>query len=101
LDGISDTLREGWQNLAKQTDLKMLVNGVKSIFQIHFGVDEIRNKRDLLRVDKATTREFHMGLIANGVLASAHPLFLSSAHSEKDVDRSLDVSKDVLSEMGG
>jgi glutamate-1-semialdehyde 2,1-aminomutase len=101
LDGISDTLRDGWQNLAKQTDLKMLVNGVKSIFQIHFGVDEIRNKRDLLSVDKATTREFHMGLIANGVLASAHPLFLSSAHSEKDVERILDVSKDVLSKMGG
>jgi glutamate-1-semialdehyde 2,1-aminomutase len=101
LDGISDTLREGWQDLAKNTDLKMLVTGVKSIFQVHFGVDEIKNKRDLLSVDKATTREFHMGLIANGVLASAHPLFLSSAHSEQDVDRILDVSKDVLSKMGG
>jgi glutamate-1-semialdehyde 2,1-aminomutase len=101
LDGISETLRAGWKELAKKTDLKMLVNGVKSIFQIHFGVDEIRNKRDLLQADKALASEFHMGLIAHGVLASAHPLFLSSAHSEKDVERILDVSKDVLSKMGG
>lgn len=101
LDGISDTLRGGWQDLAEKTDLKMLVTGVKSIFQIHFGVDEIKNKRDLLKVDKAITREFHMGLIANGILASAHPLFLSSAHAERDVEKILDVSRKVLSQMGG
>lgn len=101
LDGISDTLRAGWKEMADKTDLKMLISGLKSIFQIHFGVDEIKNKRDLLRVDKALETEFHMGLFANGILASAHPLFLSSAHNEEDVERILEVSKDVLSKMGG
>lgn len=101
LDRISALLRAGWEELARQTDTPMLVTGIKSIFQVHFGVEEIRNKRDLLKTDKEMANEFHMGLIANGILASAHPLFLSTAHSEEDVERILEVSKDVLSKMGG
>lgn len=101
LDRISDSLRAGWEDLAKQTDLPMLITGMKSIFQVHFGIEEIRNKRDLLKTNSEMAHEFHMGLIANGILASAHPLFLSTAHSEEDVERILEVSKDVLSKMGG
>jgi glutamate-1-semialdehyde 2,1-aminomutase len=101
LDQLSASLRSGLEELAKKSGLGMLVTGVKSIFQIHFGIREIKNKRESLSADQEQAREFHMGLLANGIAASAHPLFLSTAHTENDVQRILEVSEKVLEEMEG
>jgi glutamate-1-semialdehyde 2,1-aminomutase len=99
LDQLSAVLRSGLHELAQESELDMLITGVKSIFQIHFGVPEIRNKRESVRADQVMAHEFHMGLIAYGIAASAHPLFLSTAHTEEDVERILEVSRTVLEEM--
>jgi glutamate-1-semialdehyde 2,1-aminomutase len=99
LASLSDRLWNGFDELTRRTDLKMLVTGVGSLFQIHFGVDRLENKRDALKLDKPKEKEFHLGLISNGILASAHPLFLSAAHTEEDVDQILAVCEEVLGEM--
>ncbi|TET84551.1 MAG: aspartate aminotransferase family protein [Anaerolineales bacterium] len=99
LDKLSDRLRRGLEELAKRSDLGMLVMGVKSIFQVHFGVEKITNRREAMKADKDRAKEFHMGLMANGICASPHPLFLSFAHTNKDVDRILEVCEEVLSQM--
>lgn len=99
LAALSDRLWSGFGELARDTDQKMLVTGVGSMFQIHFGVDRLENKRDALKLDKAKEKQFHLGLVSNGILASAHPLFLSSAHTEEDVDEILAACEKVLKEM--
>jgi len=72
---------------------------VASIFQVHFGIDTIKNKRDAMRADKKTTNEFHLGLRAKGIMASAHPLFLSTAHTDEDTARFLDATEATMAEM--
>jgi glutamate-1-semialdehyde 2,1-aminomutase len=69
------------QQLADRLGFDVHVNRVASIFQVHFGTPGIRNKRDLLRADKKTADLFHLGLRAHGVMASYHPVFLSTAHT--------------------
>ena len=77
----------------------MLVNRAASFFQIHFGTKEIRNKRDQLKADKKTADLFHFGLRAHGVMASYHPLFMSAAHTEAQIEHVLEVAETVLTKM--
>lgn len=99
LNSLTERLRNGLSEFGEQLKYDMLVTGVASILQVHFGIKAIRNKRDALNVDKARTKAFHLGLRAKGIMASAHPLFLSTEHTEKDVDHILEVAEVVLKEM--
>ena len=75
------------------------MTGVASLLQIHFGIKNIRNKRDAMKANKALAKTFHLGLRANGIMASAHPLFLSTKHTDKDVNHILEITEIVLKEM--
>lgn len=99
LKSMGDRLRNEISELGEQYGFDMLVTGLASILQIHFGIETIRNKRDAIRADKATAKEFHLGLRANGVMASPHPLFISTKHTKKDIEHVLEVIEKVLGEM--
>jgi glutamate-1-semialdehyde 2,1-aminomutase len=99
LNSTTEKLRKGLTELGEQSDSDMLVTGVTSILQVHFGVKDIRNKRDALKANKPMAKSFHLGLRAKGIMASAHPLFLSTEHTEKDVDHILKIADSVLKEM--
>ena len=64
--------------------------------EVLFGVRQIRNKREHLSADKKTADLFHFGMRANGVMGSYHPLFISAAHSEAHIQRTLEISEMVL-----
>jgi glutamate-1-semialdehyde 2,1-aminomutase len=99
INGIAEKLQKGITEIGERLGYPVLVNRAASFFQIHFGVDKITNKRENLKVDKKTADLFHYGLRANGVMASTHPLFVSSAHTNQHVDIVLEVSERVLKEM--
>lgn len=99
LNSTTKKLRDGLSEIGEQFDNDMLVTGVASLLQIHFGTKGIRNKRDALKANKAMAKVFHLGLRAKGIMASAHPLFLSTEHTEKDVNHILEVTEIVLKEM--
>ena len=75
------------------------VAGIKSFFEVHFGIDNIKNVRDKMRADKSQATRFAQGLLVNGIYAPSHPLFLSAAHTQQDVDRMLEVAEKVLREI--
>lgn len=99
VNGIAEKLQSGITEIGGRLGFQILVNRAASFFQVHFGVDKITNKREQLKVDKKSADLFHYGLRANGIMASTHPLFISSAHTEQHVDTILDVSERVLMEM--
>ena len=99
LDEKTERLKSGIVEMGEEFGFDLLVTGLSSFFQIHFGIDELRNKRDALREDKTISEMFHLGLRANGIIANAHPLFLSTAHSEEDVQAILEATGKVFSQM--
>jgi len=99
INALTDRLCAGLREIGERRGADMLVTSAASMLQIHFGVQEIKNKRDALKEDKERSKQFHLGLRANGVMASAHPLFLSVAHTEDQVDRVLDIVETVLAQM--
>jgi glutamate-1-semialdehyde 2,1-aminomutase len=101
LDSVTKRLRDGLSEIGERLKYEMLVTGVASILQVHFGIKEIKNKRDAIRANKAEAKAFHLGLRAKGIMASPHPLFISTEHTEKDMDKVLEVAEIVLREMNG
>jgi glutamate-1-semialdehyde 2,1-aminomutase len=98
---LAEKLQKGITEIGERLGYPVLVNRAASFFQVHFGVDKINNKRENLKADKKTADMFHFGLRANGIMASTHPLFVSSAHTDQHVEKVLEVSEQVLKEMKG
>jgi glutamate-1-semialdehyde 2,1-aminomutase len=96
---LCEQLSQGITKIGKDFGQEILVTRVASMFQIHFGVTTLRNKRDTAAEDKEAAKLFHLGLRANGIMASAHPLFLSAEHTREDVSQILEAAEVVLSRM--
>jgi glutamate-1-semialdehyde 2,1-aminomutase len=99
INHLAVEMQQGLAEIGERRGFPILVNRAASIIQVHFGVRQIRNKRDHLSADKKTADLFHFGMRANGVMASYHPLFLSAAHSETHVQRTLETAEWVLSQI--
>lgn len=99
LNSMGENLRNEISSLGEKNKIDMLVTGVESILQIHFGVERIRNKRDALKEDKNLAKTFHLGLRAKGIMANPHPLFISTEHTKEDIEKVLKVTEEVLKEV--
>ncbi len=96
---MAEMIQQGLIEIGARLGAPILVNRAASFFQVHFGVERIRNKRDSLKADKEMADQFHLGLRALGIMASYHPLFLSAAHTEAHVGEFLDASERVLKRL--
>lgn len=96
-DAAGEALRRGLREVLARHDVSGAVTGVGSILQLHAGVTEVRNRRDILAGDVARTREILLGCVAEGVLwPPVHPAVTSAAHDASHVDRVLDAVDAVL-----
>ena len=99
INRLASEIQMGLTEIGERMGYPILVNRAASILQIHFGISEIRNKRDQLRADKSMANLFHLGLRAHGVMASYHPLFISSAHTDAHVAEIFQAAEEVLKSM--
>jgi len=99
INGLTETLCNEMTRIGERLGLPLLATRVASIFQFHFHPSKIRNKRDAMKENKQAANLFHLGLRANGIMASAHPLFMSTAHNQQHVDKVLEVAESVLKTM--
>lgn len=99
INHMTALLAHGLREISARLGLPVRVNAVTSILQVHFGGERIRNKRDALKVDRAASLKFHLGLRANGVIASYHPLFISAAHTKEHIQRVLETAEAVMQQM--
>lgn len=103
LYAVSDRLREGLARLVHDLRVPAHVVGLGPVFQLWFSEHPIRSYRDAVRhADHAAFRLWWEGMLERGVLF--HPgayenLFVSFAHTEDDVDRTLDAARSTLTAM--
>jgi glutamate-1-semialdehyde 2,1-aminomutase len=97
-DRTGELLRAGLREQFAAHGVTAAVTGVASIAQVHLGIEQARNRRDVLRADARATRAFQLALTAEGVLwPPGHPAVTSGAHSEADVERAITIVKTILS----
>jgi glutamate-1-semialdehyde 2,1-aminomutase len=99
LDVVTERLLGGLKKQAADRGMPLAITGLKSMFQLHFGLERLTNVRERAGEDRAAAVEYSHGLLANGVFAVPRPWFMSAAHTPQDVDRILEVSGAVLDEM--
>jgi glutamate-1-semialdehyde 2,1-aminomutase len=99
LDAMTERLCEGLRKLAGECDLALAITGVRSMFQLHFGLTELTSLRGRSAEDRARATEFSHGLLTGGVFAVPRPWFMSAAHTQQDVDAILDAASGVMREM--
>jgi glutamate-1-semialdehyde 2,1-aminomutase len=99
INALAAELQTGLTEVGERQGFPILVNRASSFIQVHFGIEAIRNKRDHLRADKNMANLFHQGMRAHGVMASYHPLFLSSAHTRAQIAQVIETAEIVLKQM--
>jgi len=76
--------------------------GYGSIVGFHFAEEEPTSLRDVLASDRDSVAAFCLGLVANGVFITPYHLGLTNAaQSDDDIDRIIEVSRQVLDAIAG
>ena len=98
LEALGTRLRDGMLAAFDVAGLTATASGVGAAFTVSFGIDRPpRDYRDYLSADGATYGRLAEALLGEGVLCLQRGMwYLSAAHSEADVDTTLERVRDVL-----
>ncbi len=99
---LTKRLTEGINEIAKKRNITLYCEGVESIWQLAFGIRErMSDFRDNFKVNKIDYQIFRKGCLERGI--RFHPsrgrFYTSAAHTDEDVDRTLSVADEVLSQI--
>jgi glutamate-1-semialdehyde 2,1-aminomutase len=101
MNKIGNRLQDGLGEAVSSTGTKAIVQGMAQLgVQILFThLKHVRNYREFLTCDFAKYNKYHKEMLRRGVLF--HPLqyqhlFISTAHSEEDIDMTLKAARDSL-----
>ncbi len=95
-------LREGILAVARERGLPLQVPQAGSMFSFFFAEEPVRTFDDVLASDTAPFAKIFHHALGNGVFLPPSPFetcFLSTAHSETDIDRSVEVLGEALRQL--
>ena len=97
---IAYSLMQGLEEIAKESSLPLVVRGVPPVFHLSFlpeGSQPVVDYRTALQSDTPQMRIFWMALQERGIRITPEGLcFVSTAHTEKDVEETLAAVKEAL-----
>jgi glutamate-1-semialdehyde 2,1-aminomutase len=92
----ADRLREGIASALNETGIPVTISGDGPVFQVSFMAAPAKNYRDTLRAQTALYADFAMGLLDKGVLSLPDGRwYVSTAHTEEDIDRTLEAVRSL------
>jgi glutamate-1-semialdehyde 2,1-aminomutase len=96
---LGERMRAGLRRIADEAGVPAVVGGFGSLFVLCFMDGPLRSYEDVLRNDDELFMRYRRELIARGVFEMPESLgrsHISAAHTEEDVDRSLDAAREAL-----
>jgi glutamate-1-semialdehyde 2,1-aminomutase len=94
--GTGSRLMAGLAELAAKSGLPAQVVGEPVLFDILFTSEPVVDYRSLQKADGALARTFTTELIKRGVVKNTQKMYMSLAHTDADVDRTLQACEDAL-----
>ncbi len=76
-----------------------MVTGEPPLFDVVFGVSEVRNYRDTLKGDTEMMRTFNRLLRERGILKGESKYYISLAHDAADIRFTKDAWADAIKEL--
>jgi glutamate-1-semialdehyde 2,1-aminomutase len=99
---LGDRMRVGLQSIVDRLGLPARAVNQGSVFVLYFTDRDVRSYDDALTSDAAWYVAFQRGMTERGFLMLPMNLkrnHLTAAHTEEDVDRTLEAAEDVLGEL--
>lgn len=94
---ISDRLKQGLEALARDRRIPFQVIGEGPVLQTVFSDLPMYTHTDGLKADAAAAQRFGLEMIRRGIFVSpGGKLYLSQAHTNADIDQTLEVAAEVL-----
>jgi glutamate-1-semialdehyde 2,1-aminomutase len=96
LHGTGRRLMAGLAELAQKSGLPAQVVGEPVVFDILFTSEPVTDYRSLQRADGALARTFTTELIKRGVVKNTQKMYMSLAHTDADIAKTLQACEDAL-----
>ena len=99
---LGEKARRGLQEIADRLDISMTVAGYGSVFVPYFMTGAISRYADLLRNNTEADTHFRSEMTKRGIFMLPIALkrnHVSAAHTDADIDRTLNIAEDVLTDM--
>jgi glutamate-1-semialdehyde 2,1-aminomutase len=96
LHGTGRRLMAGLAELAQKSGLPAQVVGEPVVFDILFTSEPVTDYRSLQKADGALARAFTTELIKRGVVKNTQKMYMSLAHTDADVAKTLQACEDAL-----
>jgi glutamate-1-semialdehyde 2,1-aminomutase len=100
---VGERLMHGMKNIIDREGVRAILQGYGPMFQIHFTpLSRIRNYPDFCESDQETFMIFRNKLLPRGIfIRPSHfgELYISAAHTDEDIDTTLNAMEDVIKEM--
>jgi len=96
LHGTGRRLMAGLADLARKSGLPAQVVGEPVVFDILFTDEPVTDYRSLQKADGALARTFTTELIKRGVVKNTQKMYMSLAHTDADVAKTLQACEDAL-----
>ncbi len=90
------TLRDGLADLARRSGLPAQVIGETTVFDIVFSDRPLTDYRAMLTADGALLKAFNAECLQRGIVKGREKLYVSLAHTEQDVARTLETFEAAL-----
>ena len=96
---LGDRMRAGLREIGERAGIPVVVGGYGSLFVLCFMEGPLESYDDVLRNDAALFTRYRRELVERGVFEMPESLgrsHISAAHTEEDIDRSLEAAEEAL-----
>lgn len=101
LHAIGDQLRQGAERLGQERAIPIQAPGDGPVLQVLFTEHKIVDYRSTLTADREKGYRFGLELLKRGIFVTpGGKFYLSIAHTDEDLDRTLELFEDALRVMG-
>jgi glutamate-1-semialdehyde 2,1-aminomutase len=102
LNQITKKLADGLLQIARETGHAVYGGQISAMFGFFFTGEPVHNYEDAKKSDLAKFSRFHRGMLERGIYLAPSQFeagFTSLAHTDEDIDRTLEVAREVLSSL--
>jgi glutamate-1-semialdehyde 2,1-aminomutase len=102
LDRLTRSLADGLRRITKDLSIPSYVTQVASMMSLFFSDGGVRDFQGVLRADASKYRRYFRGMLNRGIYLAPSPYeatFLSTAHTERDIERTLEAAEESLREI--
>ena len=102
LEAISQRLESGLASAAKKANIDFSINRVGSMMTLFFNPNPVTDWQSASQCDTEKFAKYFWGMIDQGVYmpcSQYEALFISNAHTEQDIDQTIEAAEAVLSKI--